>query len=83
VPAAVANAQRDYMLSTYVQLTAGYPASTAATATVDRAHAIVETLMNAPPSSVVLGPSTTALMAIVADSYLDEVGVNLRGAWLR
>jgi cysteine desulfurase family protein (TIGR01976 family) len=70
VPACVADGIRDYMLSTYVQLGAGYPLSTRATAVVDEAHGFVETIMGAGDAGkVVLGPSTTALTTMLAGAY--------------
>jgi cysteine desulfurase family protein (TIGR01976 family) len=72
VPGVVADAIRDYMLSTYVQLGAGYPQSDRATAVVHEAHALIELLMNARPAGkVVLGPSMTALSTILANAYSD------------
>ena len=41
VPAVVADRIRDYMVSSYVQLGAGYPLSQRATAMVDEAHEFV------------------------------------------
>jgi cysteine desulfurase family protein (TIGR01976 family) len=73
VPRSVAEAVREYMLTTYVQLGAGYPLSSRATAVVDEAHAFVETLVGAGSSGkVVLGPSTTALVTILANAYAQE-----------
>lgn len=70
VPGVVADAIRDYMLSTYVQLGAGYPQSDRATQTVHDAHAFVELLVNAGSAGkVVLGPSMTALSTILANAY--------------
>lgn len=70
VPGIVANAIRDYMLSNYVQLGAGYPLSNRATETVHQAHEFIELLMNARPAGqVVLGPSMTALSTILANAY--------------
>jgi cysteine desulfurase family protein (TIGR01976 family) len=72
VPACVAEAIKSYMLSSYVQLGAGYPLSTRATAVVDEAHGFVETIMGAGDlGKVVLGPSTTALTTILARAYED------------
>jgi len=45
VPTYVADAIRDDMLSSYVQLGAGYPLSARASAVVDEAHGFVETIM--------------------------------------
>jgi cysteine desulfurase family protein (TIGR01976 family) len=72
VPGCVADAIRDYMVSSYVQVGATYPASKAATQTVAEAHAFMETWMNAEGSGkVVLGPSATALINLVANAYGD------------
>jgi len=70
IPLVVADAIRDYMLSDYVQLGAGYPQSQRATAVVDDAHEFVETFMNATGfGKVILGNSTTALIQILANAY--------------
>lgn len=72
VPRVVADAIRNYMLSDYVQLGAGYEQSLRATGLVDGAHRFVTTLMNAGSvGKVVLGNSTTALLHILADAYAD------------
>ena len=71
-PGVVADALREYMLSDYVQLGAGYAQSQRATATVTEAHHFVETFMNATSvGKVVLGNSTTALIHILANAYAD------------
>jgi cysteine desulfurase family protein (TIGR01976 family) len=70
VPGVVAEAIREYMLSTYVQLGAGYPQSDRATETVHEAHGFIELLVNAGATGkVVLGPSMTALSTILANAY--------------
>ncbi|AIE84202.1 cysteine desulfurase-like protein [Fimbriimonas ginsengisoli] len=70
VPAVVADGVRDYMLSSYVQLGAGYEQSKRATAVNEAAHAFIETFVNAEGvGRVILGPSTTALTTILAASY--------------
>jgi cysteine desulfurase family protein (TIGR01976 family) len=72
VPYVVADAIRDYMLSDYVQLGAGYRHSQRATAVVAEAHAFIETFMNAEGvGKVILGNSTTALIHILANAYAD------------
>lgn len=72
VPAVVADAIREYMLSTYVQLGAGYPQSTRATEIVREAHEFIELFMNARPAGrAVLGPSMTALSTILANAYAE------------
>lgn len=69
VPAVVADRIRDYMVSSYVQLGAGYPLSQRATATVDEAHDFVRLLFNGADGEVILGPSTSALLQMLANSY--------------
>ncbi len=69
VPGVVADAMRRHMLTNYVQLGAGYLQSLHATETVADAHVFAEELMGGPRSSVVLGPSTTALCHILAEAY--------------
>jgi len=69
VPAVVADAIRDYMLSCYVQLGAGYPEADRADAVVERAHAFIELLMGGGDAGrVVLGPSTSQLVAMLAQA---------------
>lgn len=70
VPAVVADAIRDYMLSTYVQLGAGYPQSVVATETVERAHAFINEFMNGTAAGkVILGSSSTSLCYTIANAY--------------
>ena len=69
VPAAVADRIRAYMLSSYVQLGAGYPLSERATRTVDEAHDFVRLLYNGRDGEVILGPSTSALLHMLAGCY--------------
>lgn len=70
VPKVVADAIRDYMLESYVQLGAGYPKSDQATETVDRAHDFANVLMNGTGiGKTVLGPSTTQLCSMLAECY--------------
>jgi cysteine desulfurase family protein (TIGR01976 family) len=69
VPAVVADRIRDYMLSSYVQLGAGYPLSEVATRTVDEAHDFVRLLFNGGDGEVILGSSTSALLHMLADCY--------------
>ena len=78
VPLGVADAIRDYMLSSYAQLDADYDMSRRATETVQGAHAFIELFMNAGGHGrVALGPSTTALCTILADAYR-RAGINGR-----
>lgn len=70
VPIQVADAIRDYMLTTYTQVGAGYATSRRSTETVERAHRFVELLMNVQDRGrVALGPSTTVLCSMLADCY--------------
>ncbi len=74
VPQVVADAVRDYMLTSYVQLGAGYRHANAADEVVAQAHAFIETFMGAEGAGkVVLGPSTTALTNILANAYADTI----------
>src|SRR4051794_5355850 len=74
VPGVVADAIRSYMLSTYVQLGAGYPQADRATEIFNEAHAFIELFMNAGSAGkVVLGPSMTALSTILANAYAETV----------
>ncbi len=57
------------MVSSYVQLGAGYPLSQRATAMVDEAHDFVRLLFNGTDGEVILGPSTSALLQMLATSY--------------
>jgi cysteine desulfurase family protein (TIGR01976 family) len=69
VPAVVADGIRDYMLSSYVQVGAGYSLSQEATRLVDEAHDFVRLLFNGSDGEVILGPSTSALLQMLATSY--------------
>ncbi|MGD8440638.1 MAG: cysteine desulfurase-like protein [Holophagae bacterium] len=69
VPAVVADRIRDYMLTSYVQLGAGYPLADRATRLVDEAHDVVRLLFNGSEGEVILGPSTSALLRMLADCY--------------
>lgn len=70
VPACVADAIRDYMLTTYVQLGADYATSRACSGVVSRGHDFVKTFVNGDGiGEVALGPSTSALCAMLADCY--------------
>jgi cysteine desulfurase family protein (TIGR01976 family) len=69
VPQSVVDRMRDYMLGSYVQLGASYPLSVRASATVDEAHSFVKTLFGGDDGEVVLGPSTSALLQMLADCY--------------
>jgi len=69
VPAVVADGIRDYMLSSYVQLEAGYPLSQHCTELVATAHDFVRLLMNGGDGEVILGSSTSALLQMLAGCY--------------
>ena len=70
VPEGVADAVRDYMLHSYVQLGVDYELSRRSTALVDRAHDFVRLLMNGDGvGDVVLGASCSALCLMLADAY--------------
>ena len=71
VPAVVADSIRDYMLSSYVQLGAGYPLSQRATELVDEAHDFVRLMMNGQDGKVILGSSTSALLQMLARCYAE------------
>ena len=70
VPGMVAERMRDYMLSSYVQLDAGYALSQKATDTVNAAHEFVNLLMNGGRTGkVVLASSCSVLCRMLADCY--------------
>lgn len=69
VPACVVDAVRDYMLNSYVQLGAPYDISRKSTQVVTDAHRFIELYMNAGDGRVVLGPSTTQLVTMLAECY--------------
>jgi len=69
VPVVVADRIRDYMLSTYVQIGAGYPLSQRATELIDESHDFVRLMMNGTDGEVILGPSTSVLLQMLADCY--------------
>jgi cysteine desulfurase family protein (TIGR01976 family) len=69
VPGVVADSIRDYMLSSYVQIGAGYPLSQRCTELVDEAHDFVRMMMNGSGGEVILGPSTSALLEMLAGCY--------------
>ncbi len=69
VPAVVPDHIRDYMLTNYVQIGAGYPLSRRATELVEEAHAFVRLMMNGGDGEVILGPSTSALLQMLAGCY--------------
>jgi cysteine desulfurase family protein (TIGR01976 family) len=75
VPRCVADAVRDYMLTSFVQVGASYPASVRATQTVADAHDFVNTLFGGEGcGKVVLGASTSALCRMLSDCYAEILG---------
>jgi cysteine desulfurase family protein (TIGR01976 family) len=70
VPAVVAEAVRDYMLGTYVQLGADYETAKRSTETVARAHGFINLFLNGEGvGQTILGSSATALCYMLADCY--------------
>jgi cysteine desulfurase family protein (TIGR01976 family) len=69
VPLIVADRVREYMLSSYVQLGAGYARSEQSTRLVADARDFVRLLMGGREGEVILGPSTSALLQMLADCY--------------
>ncbi len=70
VPQCVAEAMRNYMLTSYVQPGVQYPESHRATENVTQAHAFMNRLVNGEGiGQVILGPSTSQLCRTLADAY--------------
>lgn len=70
VPQVVLDAICGHMTRSFVQLGAGYPQSDVATQTVAQAHSFMAEFVNAGDTgTVVLGPSTTALINLIAAAY--------------
>ena len=69
VPKVVADRIYDYMVSSYVQLGAGYALSQQATQLVDDAHDFVRLVMNGRDGEVILGSSTSALLRMLSGCY--------------
>jgi len=69
IPVSVAERISEYMLLSYVQLGAGYELSERATATVDEARAFLKTLFNGSDGEVIMGPSTSVLLRMLANCY--------------
>ncbi len=69
VPLVVADRVRDYMLSSYVQLGAGYRLSQQSSRLVAEARDFVRLLMGGRDGEVILGPSTSVLLQMLADCY--------------
>ena len=75
VPAVVADAVRDYMLSSYVQVGASYPASQKATQIVADAHDMVNIMFGGEGlGSVIFGQSTSGLCRMLSDCYAEILG---------
>jgi len=95
VPQSVLDGVQAYMRESQVQPGAGYPASARATERIERAHALLAAMVNADPEEVLIGPSTTMNLYLLAQAVRpwlhagDEVVVtNLdheanNGAWRR
>lgn len=69
VPASVIERMAEYLQSTYVQVGASYPWSVKATETVAEARRFVRLLFGGRDGEVVLGPSTSSLLQMLADCY--------------
>ncbi len=73
VPAVVADAIRDYMLGSYVQIGAGYTLSQRCTELIDEAHDFVRLMMNGGDGEVILGSSTSALLSMLSKCYANQL----------
>ena len=74
IPQSVADAVRDYMLTSYVQTGAAYPASARATQNVADAHAMVNTIFGGDEvGRTVFGSSSSTLCRMLADCYADAL----------
>ena len=69
VPACVSDAVCRYLRESYVQLGAGYPLSRRCTAMVEAAHAFARTFVGARDGHAMIGPSTTAMLNMLAGCY--------------
>jgi len=96
LPRCVIDAMASFMVESYVQTTAGYPASDRATEIGEQAHRVSEVLVGAEDAGkVILGASTTQLMVMLASCFSqilkpgDEVIVSVAnheanaGPWAR
>ncbi len=95
VPTTVSDRIYDYMRRNQVQPGASYPASVEAMERIDRSHHQLANMINARPSEVIVGPSTTMNVYVLANAIRsslqpgDEIVVtNLdheanSGAWRR
>lgn len=74
LPAVVADRMRDYMLSSYVQIGAGYPASERTMEIVQRAHRFANQMVNGEGiGQVALGPSSSQLFKMLADGLSHQI----------
>lgn len=70
LPISVIDAITDYLRHNYAQLGASYPASVRAKQVVDGAHAFLAEFVNAGETGgIVLGPSSTALVHLLANAF--------------
>lgn len=70
VPRVVADAIRDYMLNTYVQLGAGYELANRCDEIIDRAHEFIALFMNGRETgTVIFGPSSSQLSLNLSMCY--------------
>ncbi|MDJ0766523.1 MAG: aminotransferase class V-fold PLP-dependent enzyme [Myxococcota bacterium] len=77
LPISVIDQIREYYANTYVQLGADYPTGRRATHTVEQAREVQKILMNAGETGqIILGPSTSALCAMLADCYARALDPN-------
>ncbi len=74
VPLSVADAMRDYLLTSNVQVGADYPASKRASKTVADAHEMMNTLIGGEQTGrIILGSSSSTLCRMLADCYADSL----------
>jgi len=72
VPGCVGDAIRHYMLNTYVQLEAGYAIADRCDEVVNGAHGFIARMVNGEATGkVILGPSTSQLVSMLAGAYRD------------
>lgn len=74
VPLSVADAIRDYLLNSNVQIGAEYPASRRATQNLADAHVMMNTIMGGDGiGQTILGSSSSVLCRMLADCYADSL----------
>jgi len=74
IPKSVADAVRDFMLTSYVQVGADYPASRRSTQTVSEAHSMINTVMGGEHSGrTIFGSSSTSLCRMLSDCYAETL----------